>query len=130
MRRWRTGARFAERHLKWYRMEGKHTPWLAETQEMVARDFELDMPSFLTEEELLEALTAHVAYMMERQMEYLLSALYRMDVAEQRVNAALHPDAPVPPARGIAVLIVERQRERLRTKRAYRQSQDRDWFDF
>lgn len=104
--------------------------WLAETQAMVARDFELEAPDFLTEEELLAALTEHVAYMMERQMEYLLSALYRMDVAEQRVNAALRPDAPVPPARGIAQLIIDRQRERVRTKRTYRQSQDRDWFDF
>lgn len=104
---------------------------LAETQALVARDLELDVPAFLTEEELLDALTGHVAAMMEgQQMEHLLSALYRMDVAEARVRAALSLDAEVAPARGIARLILDRQRERVRTKRLYRQSQERDWFDF
>ena len=109
----------------------ENTKLIQATTELVKKDFELNnFGGFLSEEELLRSLADHIAFMLERELEYLLSSLYRMDVAEQKVSAALHPNAPEPANIGIARLIIVRQKKRLQTKQEYKQKQSIDWFDF
>jgi hypothetical protein len=104
---------------------------IIETGALVKRDFELsDAIDNLTEEELLAALSEHLAYMLESQLESLLSTLYRMDVIEAKIQKALRPDAPEPANLGIARLIIARQKQRVITKLTYKQKQTTDWFDF
>ncbi len=109
----------------------KKKEWVEEAAALVKKDFELEgATDFLTEEELLFALADHVAYMMERELETLLSNLYRMDVQERKVAAALLPDAPEPANLGLARLILDRQKQRIETKQTYQQAKNLDWFDF
>ena len=72
---------------------------------MLYRDFEL---------------AHHVAYLMERRMEWLLSLMYRMDIDEQQVEAVLLPSATEPANLALAKLILARQQARARTKQQYR----------
>lgn len=100
---------------------------------LIVQNFELTTDKDqLSEEELLEVLAERMEYMIEYRMEFLLSLMYRLDVAEHKINFALSPMAPDPPALGLAKLVVERQKQRVATKEFYRknppQSEDReDW---
>lgn len=103
-----------------------------DTAEIIVSDFEMS-PSetpFLTEEELLEALSEHVEMMMKYRLEILLSTLYRLDVSERKVNLAMSPGATLPPHIGIAQLIIDRQKQRLQTKATYKTEPLDDWIDF
>ncbi len=89
---------------------------------LIVRNFELETSKeTLSEDELLALLTEQVEYMIAYKMDYLLSLLYRLDVLEHKINHALSPVAIDPPAVGLAKLILERQKQRIATKAAYRQ---------
>ena len=91
---------------------------LQQTTDFLRAPFELEgAPPPATEAELLDLLAARIAEMLERQPDYLLSMLYRLDVLEPKINQALHPAAPELPALGLARLVLERQQQRLHTKR-------------
>jgi hypothetical protein len=103
-----------------------------ETAVLIANDFEMqtfDNP-YLTEEELLNALSEHIEDMLKFRMEVLLSTLYRLDVSEEKVEKALSPAAILPPHIGIAELIIDRQKKRLYTKAKYKTEPLADWMDF
>ncbi len=91
---------------------------LQQTSDLLRGPFELEGAAVpASEEELLALLAERIAEMLERQPEYLLSLLYRLDVLEPKINQALHPAAPEMPALGLARLVLERQQQRLLTKR-------------
>ncbi len=95
---------------------------------LIVRNFELETDtSTVNEEELLRLLTERIAYMIEHKLDFLLSLLYRLDVDEGKINFALSPLAPDPPAVGLAKLVMERQRQRLATKEKYRQKDSDEW---
>lgn len=96
---------------------------LKTTTELINRDFEIleSDEELISEEQLLEMLSARIAYLIENRMEFLLSLMYRLDVNERKVHAALSPLAPEPPPIGIARLVLERQKQRAFTKQHYRQ---------
>ena len=88
---------------------------------MIYRDFELEPnEAEISEAELLRLLADHVAWLMERRMEWLLSLMYRMDIDEQQVEAALLPSSVEPANIALAKLILARQQARARTKQQYR----------
>jgi hypothetical protein len=80
----------------------------------------------LDEESVLELFTQRVEEMMRDNLDLLLSSLYRLDVEEYKIQRALR-SSTIPPARGIAMLILDRQKERLRTRNAYRNKEKKDW---
>jgi hypothetical protein len=91
------------------------------TADLINRDFELEASDqYLTEEELLRMLIDHIDWLLEKRMEWLLSLMYRMDIDERKVHAALLPNAPEPANIGLAKLVLERQKQRVQTKQAYR----------
>ena len=90
-------------------------------QDVLIRNFELEVPDEpLSEEALFEVLADQIAYMIEFRMEYLLSLLYRNDVEESKINFALSPACDDPANIALAKLVMERQRQRLATKKAYK----------
>ena len=50
--------------------------------------------------------------MIRTDLDLLLSSLYRLDVEEHKILKALKSNT-VPPAEGIAALIIERQKEKI-----------------
>ena len=63
---------------------------------------------------------------MRDDLDLLLSSLYRLDVEEYKIQRALR-SGDMPPARGIAKLIIDRQKERLKTKKHYSSGGQNDW---
>lgn len=93
--------------------------FLNQTTELVREPFELgNTPPPASEEELLAILADRIADLLERQPEYLMSLLYRLDVLEKKIHPVMQPGAPEPANWGLARLVLERQKQRLETKRS------------
>ncbi len=99
-----------------------------ETAALIARDFEMEIgEETLTEEALLQVLADHIAYWIDHKLEFLLSLMYRLDIDERKVNAALSPYAEEPANLSIARLVLERQKQRIFTKKYYKQQNSDNW---
>lgn len=91
------------------------------SSDLILKDFELgetgdETPS---EEELFQMLCDRIGWLIEHNMEYLLSLLYRNDVAESKIHFALSPLDPDPANIALAKLVMERQKQRMETKKKY-----------
>ena len=89
--------------------------------QLLISDFELASPDAdaPSEEALFEMLCDRIGWLIEHNMGYLLSLLYRNDVLEHKINEALAPGCPDPANVALAKLVMERQRQRLATKKQY-----------
>ena len=97
-----------------------HIPILEETTALIIRDLNLATPSpIATEVDLLDYLSDVVAYMIEHKLDLLMSSLYRLDIDEKKINQALLPGQHDTANVALAKLIIERQKKRIETKRAY-----------
>ncbi len=95
---------------------------LADTAELIVRDFELEpQGKELSEEELLQLLSGQIAYMIEHKLEFLLSLMYRLDINEKKAHFALSPFSEEPANLALAKLVLERQKQRAFTKQHYKQ---------
>jgi hypothetical protein len=66
-----------------------------------------------------ELLTAHLVNLLLNQTEYLWQQLYRMDVDERKVKALFDMNNPKEIAPALADLIIERQMQKIATKKKY-----------
>lgn len=89
---------------------------LHQTTALIRRSFELESEPE-SEQELLALLAERIAEMLEHQPEYLMSMLYRLDVLEEKIHPVMRPDAPEPANWGLARLVLERQKQRIETKK-------------
>lgn len=96
---------------------------LAVTTEMVIRDFEIERKeaNSMSEQELFDMLADHIAYLIEYRLEFLLSLMYRLDIDEAKVNEALSPANEVPANLALARIVLDRQKQRVFTKKFYKQ---------
>ncbi len=86
---------------------------------LVARHFEIELDAPLGEAQLLQLLADRIAWLVAHNPEYLFSLLYRNDVDESKIEAALSPAHPEPAPMALARLVLERQKQRLATRRHY-----------
>ncbi len=99
-----------------------------ETTALILRDFELSDPQKeLTEQELLDYLAAAIEYMIEHKLDFLLSLLYRLDVSERKINEALLPGNREAANIALAKLVLDRQKLRVATKKAYKEQNPSNW---
>jgi len=91
---------------------------LEQTAALVCEPLELkNAPPPADEAELLALVAERVAVLLDKQPEYLMSLLYRLDVLEKKIHPVMQPGAPEPANIGLARLILERQKQRAETKR-------------
>lgn len=71
-------------------------------------------------------LVAHLLYLLEKNAEKLWQALYRIDVSETKVKTLFQQEQGLPAvAEKLADLIIERQLQKVASRRAYREAQSR-----
>lgn len=98
-----------------------------QTAALIARDFGLEIGEEpLSEQELFDLVANEVAYMIEHRLDFLMSLLYRLDVLEHKIDFALSPRSIEPANIALAKLIIERQQQRILTKRMYQQKKPED----
>lgn len=97
-------------------------------KQLIINSFEIEgTDDNISEKELLDILTAQVEYLMDRKLDYLLSLLYRLDILEPKIKAVLYNQELIAPARGLAQLILDRQKERVATRVKYKDEGDGSW---
>ena len=81
----------------------------------------LEATTPITMEDLRQYLIQKIAVLLNRNLDLLFSALYRIDVAERAVKETFSstPDDQLPEI--LADLIIERQIQKIRTREAYRE---------
>ncbi|NJK82532.1 MAG: hypothetical protein HC912_00655 [Saprospiraceae bacterium] len=90
---------------------------------LLLRDLQLENPTenLFSEEDLLQWLAHQVAYLIAYRLDFLMSLMYRLDISEAKVRAAISPMQAQSTHIALAQLIMERQKERLLTKQYYQQ---------
>ncbi len=92
---------------------------IQQTASLVNSSFDLAPGNIgITEEDLVQILAERIGQLLEQQPEQLMSLLYRLDVLEEKIRPVMRPDAPEPASIGLARLVVERQKQRISTKRS------------
>lgn len=92
------------------------------TRDLLLNTFEVESVNISENpDEIFQQLTLQIAWMIEHKLDFLLSLLYRLDVSEEKINIALAPQSPLPADQALALLILERQKQRIQTKERYRQ---------
>jgi hypothetical protein len=74
----------------------------------------------LTREELKNRLQVFISGLLENNFEKLTNMIYRHDVKEDKFYEALNEDSIEKQAAVIADLVIEREMEKVATRRAYR----------
>ena len=91
---------------------------------LIRKDFNLDVSELaipeaeLSTETVLKKLSYLVAYLMEKDFSRLLQVLYRIDVSEEKLKAALATQAQAP-SDLIAQMILEREMQKVETRKKY-----------
>lgn len=94
---------------------------------LINKDLDLDTIDNNDEQQLLQAIIDRVAWMLEFDMDLLMSYLYRLDVLEHKIEASLTPGKPLTAAEALGVLILDRQKERITSKKKYKQAPIKGW---
>ncbi len=86
--------------------------------EVINRTFDVSAGPELTEQEFLFALARRISEMLDSEAELLFSTLYRLDIFESKINAVLNSNDDT--ALGLAQLVVDRQKEKIATRKQYK----------
>jgi hypothetical protein len=90
----------------------------------IAREFDLD-PQFVSSKEvLLSKLTSHINHLINTDFEKLVYYLYRIDVDEQKIKQLMQQQGGENAAEIIAKLIIDRQLEKIESRRKFKQQDD------
>lgn len=95
--------------------------------QLLEKDIGLVPHTEANEAELLAAIIDRVTWMLKYDTDLLMSYLYRLDILEHKINAALMPGNPLSAEEALGVLILERQKERVATKKKYKQEPIEGW---
>ncbi len=81
------------------------------------------------EAEILEMIEARVSELLRTNPDLLMSYMYRLDVLEYKIKAALDQKSELSVSERLARLIWERQKQRIKTKLQYSRKNTNFWYD-
>ncbi|MFT4061751.1 MAG: hypothetical protein QM642_05255 [Edaphocola sp.] len=87
-------------------------------QAALEQQFDVDLGGYVTAEKLVAALAARVEQLIAANPDQLFSLLYRLDISEKKIKQALATGQDI--AKKIAVLIYERQSEKIISRRQFK----------
>lgn len=93
--------------------------------QLINKDLSIDLPHELTRRELNSHLEDYINELISNNFNQLIQALYRVDVSEAKLKAILLENPEQDAAKIIAQLIIERMREKLKSRKE-REKQDED----
>jgi len=89
----------------------------------VERDWQLTFPKHCTESDLLSLLGAEINRLILHDFSRLLSILYRVDIPEKKLRQTLHENRDKDAGAIIAVMILERQKEKKKLREMFKQEE-------
>ena len=108
--------------------------FLNETTQLIVHDLSADLYAIDEWEQLRQKLSLFVAHLLQTDRSRLYHYLYRIDVEEKRIKAAMAQNPTADMALLLTDLIIERSLQTVKTRAAYKQWQQRqdtneDFFD-
>jgi len=82
-------------------------------------DWPLVLPEKCTEEQLLNVLSVEINRLINHDFSRLIAILYRIDISEPKLKILLAENKGSDAGRIIAWMILERQKEKLRSRQKY-----------
>lgn len=99
---------------------------IKEVKEILIRDLEVGVSQDAFDQEtFLAAIEQRVAELMDSDPSLLMSYLYRLDVAEEKIKIIMASEKSI--SQELAKLILDRQIERVRTKTTIKQKPIEGW---
>lgn len=95
--------------------------------EDLGNDLALEEKVELNEDAILVILVKRVSYLLEHDKDLLMSYLYRLDIPQRQIMNVLKVTNIIPAEQSLARLILNRQIERVRTKKKYKQDPIDGW---
>ena len=92
--------------------------------DQINNDLALQLEPRLSEEALIAALGQFVNELIQSDFDHLIRILYRTDIQEATLKQLLKTHADQDAGHIIAVLIVERQKQKLESRKQFMQSSD------
>ena len=90
----------------------------------IQTDWEIQLKESVTEDQLLDVLSKKVNHLIQHDFPKLISLLYRIDVNENKLKQLLLEDPNADAGIIIAQLILERQKEKLKTRQLFGRRED------
>jgi hypothetical protein len=90
----------------------------------INQSLDISIPTALTMDELQDQLAAHINYLVNHDFEKLVYYLYRIDVDESKMRKLLEAKAGENTAGLIANLIIERQLQKIESRRGFNKDED------
>lgn len=88
-----------------------------ELAEKLARQWGLELPEIISEQEILNRLTARISTLLQGNAETFFQLMYKLDIPEKKLNQVLHnEEAPSL----IAKLIYDRQLQKIESRRQHK----------
>jgi hypothetical protein len=87
----------------------------------INESFDLNLPATVSLEELRQKLSLHINHLINHDFEKLIYYLYRIDVNEKKMRELLERKTGENAADLIAGLIIQRQSEKIKSRREFRQ---------
>ena len=81
----------------------------------------IELPEQMSMDELQEKLAGHIHYLINHDFERLINLLYTVDVSESKLKNLLQEDSNTDAGYIIATLIIERQLQKIKTRRETKQ---------
>ena len=107
-----------ERQALYGRDHGNAQAFGMEGFEVISQSFDVSGGRELSEQDFLFALARRISEMLDSEAELLFSTLYRLDIFETKINAVLNSNEDT--ALGLAQLVVDRQKEKIATRKQYK----------
>lgn len=82
-----------------------------------------------TEDDILNFIEFRVGNLLDRSPELLMSYMYRLDIAEHKIQTIFKFKATEPIARQLAKLIWTRQKQRVKSKMDHKKGNPNFWYD-
>ena len=105
-------------------MRDDASTFLPETLALMPREFDLHEVPCIDLGAVRQALAARITVLLDRNPALLMSILYRIDVAEARVQHAIAHSPPDALASDLADLVLERQLQKVKLRRRYSSDAD------
>ena len=96
---------------------------LQETADILAKNWGLSIPSTPAMETLRAALRLRILELLEDNFGGLVNAMYRIDISEPAFKTALNAGSTSAVADQVTDLVIQRELQRLETRRQYRDSE-------
>lgn len=104
---------------------------MKEIKQQINNTFELRddlLDAVDNEEKLIHLLSLYVQELINKDFEHLLYLLYKIDVGEKKVKQAILDSAPDDAHIVIAKMIIEREKQKIETRKKYNVDKDNtDW---